>query len=108
MPKPGAFLPPETDLQMSASWIDGLQDLEIWRIGDDAGRERMPPVLARARADVEVSVIVEVRLTIAPDPIPQNPRHVNVCGWPLEKDKRMSIAQELCAKSMLRIRSEPN
>src|SRR5437016_655371 len=97
LPKPTAFLPPE-DLQMSASWIDGLQDHEIWSMGDEAR-----PKPSRARADFKVAAANDLELTVEPDPKP-HPRHVNVCGWPPEKDKRMSIAQDLCAASMLQIR----
>jgi hypothetical protein len=92
---------------MSASGIDGLVDNQIWQIGDGAGKSRMLPALSRADFkssavyDVEVD---DVRLTIEADPQPHDPMHVNVCGWPIEKDVRLSIAQDLCAKSMLRIR----
>ena len=103
-PKPPAFLPRETDLRISASWIDKLLESEIWQIGDGAGRARQK--LACARADFQKSIVDEVRLTIEQDPVPDNSRHVNISGWPSEKDRRMSIAQDLCAKSMLRIRQE--
>jgi hypothetical protein len=90
---------------MSASWINGLLEEAIWQIGDEAGRARSKPALARA--DFEISVVQGIHLTVEPDPAP-HPRHVNVCGWPFEKDKRLALAQELCAKSMLRIRHTTN
>ena len=107
MPKPGAFLPP-VNLKMSASSIDGLADIQIWQIGDEAGRSRGKP--ACARADFNASAIREIavqgiRLRIESDPTPHNPMHVNVCGWPADKDVRLSIAQDFCAKSLLRIRA---
>jgi hypothetical protein len=108
VPKPGAFLPPD-DLRMSASGIDGLADGQIWQIGDEAGKSRSKPACARAdfKVDAVRDVAVDgVRLTIEPDPQPHDPMHVNVCGWPPDKDLRMSIAQDLCVKSVLRIRSE--
>jgi hypothetical protein len=109
MPKPEAFLPP-ADLKMSASGIDGLADIQIWHIGDEAGRSRGKP--SCARADFNASVIRDIavegiRLRIEPDPAPHDPMHVNVCGWPVDKDVRLSIAQDFCAKSLLRIRPEP-
>jgi hypothetical protein len=101
-PKPNAFLPPSTNLAISAIWIDNLSDTEIWRIGDDVvGRARNKPALARA--DIEAKILADVSLTILPDPEP-HPRHVNILGWPTEKDERLAVALELCAKSILRIR----
>jgi hypothetical protein len=105
VPKPGAFLPPE-DLKMSASGIDGLAEEEIWQVGD---KIRSTP--ARARADFKAGMVNDAQvkgaqLTIELDPQPNDPKHVNVCGWPADKDLRLSIAQELCAKSVLQIRPE--
>jgi hypothetical protein len=110
VPKPEAFLPPP-NLKMSASGIDGLADGQIWQIGDEAGKSRNKPAFARAdfKADAVRDVAVHsVQLTIEPDPQPHDPMHVNVCGWPPDKDLRISIAQDLCAKSMLQIRPEPS
>jgi hypothetical protein len=101
-PKPPAFMPPEEDLKLSSSWIDGLKDHEVWSLGDAA---RAKP--ARARADFKVGSAYDVDLTVEPDPEPTNPRHVNVCGWPSEKHERMSIAQELCAVSVLFLHPDP-
>jgi len=101
-PKPQAFLPPSTNLAISAVWIDNLSDTEIWRIGDDvAGRARNKPTLARA--DIEAEIFTDLSLKILPDPEP-HPRHVNILGWPSEKDERLALALELCAKSILRVR----
>jgi hypothetical protein len=102
--KPGAFLPAETDPRISATWIDQLLEPAIWQLGDDAGRGRQKP--ARARADFSEGLVHEMRLAVEPDPVPDNLRHVNISGWPPEKDRRMLIAQDLCAKSELRIRPE--
>jgi hypothetical protein len=91
---------------MSASGIDGLAEKAIWQIGD---KIRSTP--ARARADFKAEIVNDIQvkgahLTIELDPQPHDPKHVNVCGWPPDKDLRLSIAQDLCAKSMLRIRLE--
>lgn len=107
MPKPGAFLPPK-DLKMSVSRIEGLAENDIWYIAD---RARNTP--AKARADFTAASVLDIqangiRLTVVPDPLPHDSRHANVCGWPPDKDLQLSIAQEFCAKSMLRIRPNPN
>lgn len=100
--KPSAFLANDVELRCSAIWIDGLHEIEVWRIGDDfVGQARKK--VAVARADFNASVVAELTLAIHPDPKP-HPRHVEICGWPNEKDKRLSIAQGLCAKAALKIR----
>jgi hypothetical protein len=110
VPKPEAFLPPPVNLKMSASGIDGLADVQIWQVGDEAGRNRTRPALARA--DFKATAVSDiradgVRLTIELAPTSGDPMHVNICGWPAEKDVQKSIAQDFCARSTLRIRPEP-
>lgn len=72
-------------------------------MGDLVGvpRNKMP----LARADFNLSAVTEAKLEAEPDPLPNNPRHVNLCGWPSEKDEQKSIALLLCARSTLRLRS---
>ena len=101
-PKPSAFLPPP-NLQTSAFGIDGLDEEGIWWIADNVvakQSQRDPP---RARADILSAAVVEAQLTVIPDPT-AHPRHVNICGWPIEKEKQLAIAQDLCAAAELHIR----
>ena len=100
--KPGAFLPQHSTLKISALWRDELSEQEIWKIGDLVGTKRAKQPVARA--DFDVSAVSEARLVIEPDPEPQNPRHVNLCDWPVEKDEQKSIALLLCARSTLIVR----
>jgi hypothetical protein len=99
-PKPSAFLPPP-DLRTSAFWIDQLSEPEVWWIGDNvaAGVRGSPS----ARADITASTVFDTGLKIEPDPTP-HPRHIDICGWPPEKDKQKSIALDLCAFALLRLR----
>jgi hypothetical protein len=101
MVKPSAFVPyPEN--RVSAFWIDELSEPHIWKIGDEvAGQSRGKP--AAARADFKAGAVLGLGLTIEADPEP-HPRHVDVCGWPAEKDEQKEVALELCAASTLRIR----
>jgi hypothetical protein len=94
---------------MSASGIDGVPEEQIWQIGDEAGRSRSKSALARADFKPEAVSGIQAdgaKLTIEPDPQPHDLKHVNLCGWPADKDLRLSIAQELSVKSMLRLRPE--
>jgi hypothetical protein len=99
-PKPGAFLPDPS--KTSALWRDGLPEQDIWDIGDLVGKARgKNPV---ARADFDVKAVSAAKLEIEPDPKPHIPRHVNLCGWPIDKDEQKSIALLLCARSTLILR----
>jgi hypothetical protein len=100
-PKQGAFLPHPSTLKTSALWRDKLSEEEIWKIGDLLGKERSKQPLARA--DFDVAAVSEAKLTIEPDPKP-HPLHVNLCGWPNEKDEQKSVALLLCARSILLLR----
>jgi hypothetical protein len=100
---PRAFYPPPDNSGTSVFVIDGLPDVEVWRIAD----EFVAPISHRdpppARADLQSAAVLEAQLTIEPDPI-DHPRHVNICGWPAEKEKRLAVAQDLCAAAILRLR----
>jgi len=100
-PKQGAFLPDPSILKISALWRDGLSEQNIWKVGDSLGevREKQP----RARAEFDQEAVSEAKLKIEPDPKP-HPRHVNLCGWPVDKAEQKSIALFLCARSTLILR----
>ena len=100
-PKPGAFLPKPPTLKISALWRDELPEPEIWKIGDLLGITRTKQPLARA--DFDAADVSEAKLAIEPDPKP-HPRHVNLSGWPIDKDEQKSIALLLCARSTLIVR----
>jgi hypothetical protein len=99
LPKPAAFIDPT--LRMSAMGIDDLRDPDIWSLGDMVGAPRRKPALARA--DFGKSDVQTLQLTVEPDPS-FHPRHVEICGWPSEKDERIALALELCVKSLLFLR----
>jgi hypothetical protein len=98
-PKPAAFIDPT--LRMSAMGIDDLQDPDIWTLGDVVGGPQRKPALARA--DFSKGDVYALQLTVEPDPS-FHPRHVEVCGWPSEKDERIALLLELCVKSLLFLR----
>lgn len=100
-PKASAFIPPP-NLKTSAFWIDGLEDRAIWDLGDNEagrGRGKRP----RGRADLKSNDVAEVGLACVSDPSP-HPRHLNICGWPNEKDEQKAVALELCSRATLHTR----
>lgn len=100
-PKPGAFLPAKAKAQISMMAIDGLDDIEIWPLGDVVGEVRGRPAVARA--DVSADGISGCGLSIVADPEP-HPRHVNVTGWPASKEEQKLVALDLCDRAVLQRR----
>jgi hypothetical protein len=102
--KPGAFLPHSSMVKTSAVWIDQLSVGEVWEIGDvlasQSAPPRKPPI---ARADFDVASLVGTNLTVEDD-TKLHPRHVNLCGWPPEKDAQKAVALLLCSRANLNIR----
>lgn len=94
-------MPHPSTLKISALWRDELLEKDIWKIGDLLGAARSKQPLARA--DFDTSAVSAAKLEIESDPTP-HPRHVNLCGWPSEKDKQKAIALDLCARSTLIVR----
>lgn len=75
-----------------------LQEKKVWSIGDwwvapTRGRDIL------ARGDVVAAELVPFALTLAPDEPP--PRHVNLGGWPVQKEARKSVAQRLAERFAL-------
>jgi hypothetical protein len=82
-------------------FIDGLQEEETWRIGDEVGKDRGKTAVARA--NLAKSSVVSLGLSVDLSPgVHQN--HADIGGWPREKDKQKLIALDLCAESDLRLR----
>jgi hypothetical protein len=100
--KQGAFLP-DSSLKTSALGKDTLKEDDVWKIGLLVGEARGKE--PKARADFSAKVVLNANLTIQPDPEPKIPDHINLCGWPSEKDEQKAIALLLCAKSKLVFRS---
>lgn len=98
--KPRALEPSPSDQCTSVFRIDGLTENEIW----DLGMRFVAGPRARrihARADITVSNILNLKLSVRPDEPPV--RHALIAGWANEKHVRMAKAQELAAQATLRL-----
>jgi hypothetical protein len=91
-----AFIPPE-DNRLSIFRISGLQEADIWKIGEGLRRQQL-----HGRADIEAVVVNEIGLGIVADDIP--PRHANIIGWPEEASAIKLKAIELADKAILRLK----
>lgn len=92
-----AFIPfPHPDL--SVTQHAGMSDVALWAVGDDIAQQRDLPL--KGRADLVAKVYLDQKLQINEDPTPENPNHVNVTGWPIEKCAQKIIALELAARAV--------
>ncbi|MDY7000562.1 MAG: hypothetical protein SVS15_02120 [Thermodesulfobacteriota bacterium] len=98
--KPKAFMPAR-DLKLSVYRVEGLTDQELWEIGENSVAQPSGRTL-HGSAEILASRVLEKDLNIDPDDIP--PRHANVIGWPQEKHEQKSVAQELAAVAVLKLR----
>ena len=91
--KQDAFIPPEDPLELSVTRQITFTEDDIWRIGKvvAGGMERN----LHGRADIKTDCVIKQRLSVTPQPVPNNPNHANIVGWPLEKNERKMRALEL-------------
>lgn len=88
-------------VELSVSRHRGLDEAELWTLGQEVARERSKseareiPLLGRA--DFGARTARRQKLDVLPAEPPRN--HANVVAWPEEKSAQMSLAQELAAKS---------
>lgn len=90
--KPDAFIPhPRHELSVTRHLQ--LFEPEIWNIARQVARQTGKTL--HGRADVRASDFERQTLRVVPAPVPDNPNHANVSGWPLEKSAQKAIAQEI-------------
>ena len=100
--KPVAFLPNPSNLETSVFRIMGLTDNDIWNIGETYVTGPQGKNL-HGHGVVIIINIQNLGLFVIPDNVPD--RHANITGWPVEKDKQLSIAQELAAIATLKLKN---
>jgi len=95
--KHNAFLP-NTKLEILSTSVFrhvGLNETDLWEIGDTLAIERSRPLYGRA--DLLANDVRKQNLKIEPTAMP--PNHANITGWPPEKEKQLLIASELAQKA---------
>lgn len=95
-----AFIPHRTSLEVSVTRHDGWSEREIWLAGENVAHARQKLLLGRA--DVSDTAIKQQSLHVKHDPVPGNPNHACIVGWPADKPAQKSIAQQLAAASIFR------
>ncbi len=103
--RPDAFIPhPYPDLSVTRHLQ--LSETQLWEIGRNVARQIAETL--RGRADVQASVFHRQELCVVAVPLPENPNHANVTGWPAEKPAQKIIAQQIAAAAGKAIVPLPN
>ena len=90
--RPDAFIPhPYPDLSVTRHLL--LSEAQLWEIGRDVAQENGKTL--QGRADAQASVFQLRELRVVPEPLPKNPNHATVIGWPAEKPAQKIIAQQI-------------
>lgn len=89
-------------LETSVFRIAGLEDQEIWDIGEREVAVARSNKHLHGRADILSANVLEKGLNVNPDKPPS--RHANIMGWPEEESRRISIAQKLAADAQLHLK----
>ena len=91
--KQDAFIPPENPLELSVTRHLNLTEDNLWSIGKGIVKDTTRTL--HGRADVETDHVLAQKLSVVSQPVPDNPNHANIVGWPLEKDARKMRALEI-------------
>jgi hypothetical protein len=89
-----AFIPPNEG-RLSVNEHNVSDADELWPVGEDVAQQRGLQLFGRA--DVSMTIVQRTRLTVEAAPLAGNPTHVEITGWPSDKEDRISKAQELAA-----------
>lgn len=74
-------------------------EAEIWDAGENLVRGFDPVRSLYGRADIQCHDCVIGDLRVVTRPIPHNPNHADIEGWPESKEDKKSLAQKLAASA---------
>jgi len=101
--KADAFVPHPYE-ELSVMRDREATEAEIWAAGHLIGEVRSKSVgrlvSLRGRGDAIAGTYHDQKLKTVPDPVPGNPNHVNVTGWPSKDDK---ASQKLIALEIAKV-----
>ena len=100
--KAAAFVPHPYE-ELSVTRDLQATEAEIWSVGFEIAEVRAKSegrdIHLIGRGDVIAATYVNLKLKTIPDPVNENPNHVNITDWPSadDKPKQKLIAQEIAA-----------
>lgn len=92
--RPQLFLPYKR-IELSVNRHRDATPEETWTLGRRVAEQRGKMLLGRA--DLRASVCRIVPLDVVPHPLPENPNHADIIGYPPRKDEQLSLAAKLAA-----------
>lgn len=103
--RPDAFIPhPYPDLSVTRHLQ--VSESQLWEIGWRVARQARKTL--HGRADVQAFVFQQQELRVVAAPLPDNPNHANVVGWPAEKPAQKIIAQQIAAAASKALEAPPS
>jgi hypothetical protein len=102
--KPDLFIPPPSG-DLSVTRHRDATDEEIWGIGRDVATTTNRTLYGRG--DLRAVACRVGPLRIGASPLPENPNHADISGWPPEKEDRKALAIELAAAAGKMISAPP-
>lgn len=101
--KPRAFMPPAS-LKFSVTCHAQLEDEIIWQRGYEVADQRKQSL--KGRTDLLAEHVRLNKLDVELAPVPNNPEHANIIGWPPSKESQQLIAL-LLAQSASKVFQPP-
>lgn len=95
--KPDAFMPPP-NLELSVTRRGDASGHDLWERGAAVAEQRQRTLVGRADIDA-VAVRARPPLDVVPAPLPEDPGHAHIVGWPppAEKGQQKMLAIDLAA-----------
>lgn len=92
--KPDAFIP-HPHQELSVTHHLAATEQELWTVGEGIAASTGKTLYGRG--DVQASTYLTQRLAVKAAPVPANPNHADVAGWPADKSTQKIIAMEISA-----------
>ncbi len=73
-------------------------DEELWSVGESVAAKQAKTLFGRA--DISAAACLVQKLMVKADPVPGNPNHAEISGWPADKPGQKAVALELAAVAM--------
>lgn len=99
--KAPAFMPRPSDDELSVFRTHGLSNRDIYRTAPKRN-QRSP----RASGTLQAQQVIMLGLSINPNNVP--PRHADICSWPLAREDRKELAQDLANLAILHRNPQTN
>ena len=98
--RPKLFLPFK-HVELSVNRHRESSEEELWKVGGLVAETRGRTLYGRA--DIVAIKCREEPLDVVPKPLPDNPNHADIVGFPEKKEDQLSLAQKLASHASRRI-----